>query len=80
MLLAMRKYPVGLPRRDEMIAAALGGEYTGAQLVALIARLDSAGASLLRVVARAGPLAKVERPGAPARVLLARVPPAAQRS
>ena len=37
----------------------------------------------LRVVARAGPLAKVERPGAPARVLrahlLARVPPAAQR-
>lgn len=38
----------------------------------------------LWVVARAGPLAKVERPGAPARVLrahlLARVPPAAQRS
>ena len=49
LLLAVRKYPVGLPRRDEMIAVALGGVYTGAQLAALIARLDSAGASLLRV-------------------------------
>ena len=49
LLLAVRKYPVGLPRRDEMIAVALGGVYTGAQLAALIARLDSAGPSLLWV-------------------------------
>ena len=94
LLKAMCRLPAGLPNRAELIAESLGGDYSRKALEALVSRLGRSGAELLEVSAslpQAGPtvyliprpLAKVERPGAPARVLRAhlpaRVPPAAQR-
>ena len=49
LLLALRQYPEGLPKRDQKIADALVGEYTIEQLADLRIRLESASPALLKL-------------------------------
>ena len=49
LLLALRQYPVGFPKRDEKITDALGGKYAANQLAALRTSLESSSPSLLEL-------------------------------
>ena len=49
LLLALRRYPAGLPKHLEKIAADLGGEYTVEQLTGLFERLDANSPAFLQL-------------------------------
>lgn len=49
LLRALRQYPLGLPRRDQLMADALGNKCTIEQLSALVSKLELTDADLLKV-------------------------------